>query len=140
MSIMDNKAIVRRYFHEAWNEGRPEVLDELLADDFVNHGVFGGQPPDREGAKLILRSFRAAFPDLRFTIEDMVAEEDKVVTRWTASGTHLGDLIGIAPTGRRITVTGIVINRIAGGRMVEHWSNRDDLGMMQQLGVIHGIE
>ena len=84
--------------------------------------------------------YRTAFPDMRITIEDQVAEGDKVVTRWTASGTHQGDLMGIDPTGRRATVTGITIDRISGGKVEETWTNFDAMGMMQQLGVIPSPE
>ena len=92
--------------------------------------------PGREGHKYQLALFRNAFPDLRVTIEDTFSEGDKVADRWTGRGTHQGELNGIAPTGKRVDCTGIVISRIEGGRIAEDWANFDDLGMMRQLGVI----
>jgi predicted ester cyclase len=133
----DNKNIIRRYFEEAWNLGHLEILDELIAPNYVNHDPFvPGLPPGPEGLKPIFGGFRTAFSDLHYTIEELVAEGDLVVTRWTMRGTHSGELMGIPPTGRQVLVGGMQIERIVNGQIVEHWRKSDDLGLMQQLGVI----
>lgn len=132
----ENKDLVRRFFEEVWNKGNPDALDEIDAPDVVNHNAPDGLPPGVEGSKVFVRMYLSAFPDTRFTIDDQIAEGDRVVTRWTAEGTHKGDLMGIPPTGKHVTVTGIGISRIAGGRVVESWGEFDELGMMQQLGVV----
>jgi steroid delta-isomerase-like uncharacterized protein len=109
--------------------------DELLASDFAGHSSMAEtRGPDE--AKQFFASLRAAFPDIHFTIEDQIAERDKVVTRWSARATHTGDFRGIPPTGKQGHVTGITINRVANGKIVEGWTNLDELGLMQQLGVI----
>lgn len=135
MSIEQNKSIVRRYFEEAWNAGRLEVLDAIVAPMYVNHDPAAPDlPPGPAGLKPIIAGFRAAFPDLHFTIEDLIAEDDKVVTRWTMRGTHQGDFMGVPSSGKRVTVGGIQIERIADGCIVEHWRKSDDVGLLQQLG------
>jgi steroid delta-isomerase-like uncharacterized protein len=141
VSAEENKALARRLIEEMFNRGNLDAADEIFAPDHVNHDP--GSPEEirgPEGFKSYVGVYRTAFPDLRITIEDQVAEGDKVVTRWTASGTHQGDLMGIAPTGRRATVTGITIDRISGGKVEETWTNFDAMGMMQQLGVIPSPE
>jgi steroid delta-isomerase-like uncharacterized protein len=128
---------MRRYFEEAWNQGNLAVLDELVAPDYVNHDPFvPGLPPGPEGLKPIFAGLRAAFADLHYTIDDQLADGDKVATRWTMRGTHTGELMGIPATGKAVTVSGIQIERIVDGKIVEHWRKSDDLGLMQQLGVI----
>lgn len=137
MDTERNKAILRRYFEEAWNKGRLEVLDEIVALNYVNHDPFvPGLPPGPEGLKPIFAGLRAAFSDLHYTLEDLVAEGDKVVTRWTMRGTHTGELMGIPATGRQVAVGGMQIERIVDGKIVEHWRKSDDMRLMQQLGVI----
>ena len=136
MSAEENKAIVRRFVDEVQSGGNIEILDELCSPDFINHSAPPGMPPGCEGVKLVTAMFRQAFPDSYFTIEDMIAEGDKVVTRKTFHGTHEGEFMGNPPTRQRVSISLIDIVRIAGGRVVEHWSIGDDLGMMQQLGVI----
>jgi steroid delta-isomerase-like uncharacterized protein len=130
-----NKMLMRRGIEEVWNKGHLAVVDELIADDFVGHW-----PPDEnhgpEGVKQYFATLRAAFPDIHFTVEDQIAEGDRVVTRWTARVTHSGSFRGIPPTGKSGVVTGITIIRVAGGKVVEGWTNKDDLGMLQQLGVL----
>ena len=136
MSIEENKALMRRFYEEI-SKGNLAVVDELTAVDFVDHSPFvPGLAPGRQGTLELFTMIRAAFPDLRITAEDMVAEGDKVVARVTMSGTHRGEFMGIAPTGKQITVGIIEILRIAGGKMVEHWNVVDSLGMMQQLGAV----
>jgi steroid delta-isomerase-like uncharacterized protein len=132
----ENKTIARRFNEEVWGRGDEAALEELLDPDFVDHDALPGQSPDREGHRQILAAFRSAFPDLSVTTEDVVAEGDKVVSRWTARGTHQGDLMGIAPTGNGVTIKGIDVLRIAEGRISERWSQFNDLEVMQQLGAI----
>lgn len=132
-----NKAIARRIIEEVYNDGRFEVADELVAPDYVGHDAASPEPmrgPD--GVKSQAEGYRAAFPDMRLTIADEIAEGDRVVTRWTATGTHEGELFGISPTGKQATVMGITISRIADGRIVENWISWDTLGLLQQLGVV----
>ena len=127
-----NKSLVRYVIEEVWNRGKLSLIDEVVASDYLDHlpRVEANGP---EGAKEFYATLRAAFPDIHFTIEDQIAEGDKVVTRWTARATHTGDFMGIAPTGRQGVVTGIVVDRIANGKFVEGWSIFDELGMLQQL-------
>ena len=131
-----NKAVSRRLVDEVFGKGNISAVDGLLADDFVDHNPIPDQPPGREGFKHTASAVRTAFPDLTLTVDDMIAEGDKVVTRWTGTGTHSADFMGIPTTGKKVTITGIGIDRIAGGKIVEHWEQFDAMGMMQQLGVI----
>ncbi len=132
----ENKALVRRAFEELWNTGNVAVADEFIATDYVAQIPAGTPPLDWEGHKQMYLMFRTAYPDLHFTLEDMVAEGDKVVVRYTARGTHKAELMGIAPTGKQVTVGAILIVRFAGGKIVEHWEVFDALGMMQQIGAV----
>ena len=132
----ENKALIRRFFKEVWNEKNLDAIDELVAADQVDHDRPPGLPPGREGAKAFIGAYLNAFPDVKITIEDMIAKGDKVVTRWNATGTHTGELMGIPATGIQISITGIDITRYSGGKSVEHWGQFDQLGMMQQLGVV----
>ena len=136
MAAEDNKAIVRRFYEEVLNRGDLAVGDELVATDFVDHQPFPGQAPGLAGLKQSLGAFRAAFPDLEYTIEDLIAEGDKVAVRATMRGTNEGSLFGLPASGKQVTVSDIDIVRIAGGKMVEGWGITDRLSMMQQLGVI----
>jgi steroid delta-isomerase-like uncharacterized protein len=135
-SLEQNKDLMRRYIEEVWNKGDFDFVDKNFSADFVNHGTLPGQPSDRDGIKWVIRNTRNAIPDLYLSIEDMVAEGDKVVTRWLAKGTHKGDFMGAKPTDNKISVSSIVIDRIKDGKIVEAWSNRDDLGLLQQIGLI----
>lgn len=130
-----NKAIVRRAIEEVYNAGDLAAVDELVSDDFVAHSpaqeVHGPQE-----MKQYVRALREAFPDLRLTINDQVAEGHKVVTRWTAEGTHTGTFQGIPPTGRHGTMSGIDIDYVIDGKTVECWTLGDNLSLLQQLGVI----
>ena len=114
------------------------VLVEIIANDHVNSGPgsLHGLPAGPEGTKQLVTVYRNAFPDLRFTIDEQIAEGDKVVTRWTGYGTHKAELVGIPATGKSSTVTGIAIDRIVNGKIVESWGIFDQFGMLQQLGVI----
>lgn len=133
-----NKAIVRRCIEEL-DKGNWAIFDELLARDYVYHMSGRPKPLTREESEEFGRSVRAAFPDGRVTIDDMIAEGDKVVTRYTSSGTHKGDFMGIAATGKKVVVTGIVMSRIAKGKIAEEWEELDTLGFMVQLGAIPPI-
>ncbi len=132
-----NKRLVRRAIEEVWNRGNYARLDELVASDIVIHGA---TPADDihgpEGIKQFYDSLRQAFPDLHFTVEDQIAESDRVVTRWTARGTHKGVFQGIPATGKAVALTGIDIDRFASGKVVECWASVDQLGLLQQLGVV----
>jgi steroid delta-isomerase-like uncharacterized protein len=133
----ENKAIFRRYVEELGNEGNFDLADEIF-DHYLAHQS-DGTTLERgpEDVKRFMGEFRSAFPDFHSTIEDMVAEGDKVVTRWMARGTHQGEFRGIAPTGKEIEITGIGIFRFSTeGKVVESWDAMDQLGMMQQLGVV----
>jgi steroid delta-isomerase-like uncharacterized protein len=135
-----NETIVRRLFEELWNKGNLSVADELFASTYAHHDASTpdvGRGPESEKKRATL--YRTAFPDLRLTIEDMIAEGETVMTRWSCRSTHKGDLSGIAPTGKQVAVTGMTIARFAGGKIVEGWVNWDALGLMQQLGVVPEI-
>ena len=132
----ENKALVRRYFEEIWDKGNLDLIDELFTTDFVRHGPTGteGEVRGLEGFKALVGTYRSALPDLRVPIEDLIAEGDRVVTRWRAHGTHQGELMGNAPTGNRASVSGILIDRISGGKIEEEWVDYDTLHLMQQIG------
>ena len=130
-----NKAIAKRVFEGA-SQGKLEVLDELVAKEHIYHSDPNLSGP--EGQRQLVTMFRTAFPDLHLTVEAQVAEGDMVVSRFTARGTHHGDLMGIAPTGKQVTVSGISMMRMAGGKVAEEWEIVDEAGIMRQLGVIPG--
>ena len=136
MSAEDNKALVRRFVDEVQSGGNTDLIDEICSPEFVNHSAPPGLPADCEGIKIVTAMFRGAFPDSYFSVEDMIAEGDEVVTRKTFHGTHEGEFMGIPPSGRTVNVTLIDVVRISDGQVVEHWSVGDNLGMMQQLGVV----
>jgi steroid delta-isomerase-like uncharacterized protein len=136
MNAVDSEALVRRFYAEAWNADRIGVYDEIVTDDFVDHQAMPGLPPGREGFKQLDVIFRTAFPDIRVDVDGVVVEGDMVGLRWTSTGTHQGPLFGIPATGRKVKVTATVVYRIEDGRLAEGWINRDDLGMMRQLGVV----
>jgi steroid delta-isomerase-like uncharacterized protein len=135
MSLEQNKALVRRLVEEDLNGGNPAAADEIVAVDFVDHTNPPGLQYGLESHKQIVAIFRTAFPDVTWTIEDMIAEGDKVAVRLPMRGTHHGKFFGIPPTGKQVTVTGIHVLRVADGKIAEHWGNNNDLGLMQQLGV-----
>jgi steroid delta-isomerase-like uncharacterized protein len=136
VSLEENKAVVRRWIEGGYGRGNLDLIEEMIAPDFVNRTPLPGQPPTREGVAGGVRGLRAAFPDLAVTIEEIVAEGDLVVTRDVSRGTHRGPFAGIPPTGRQVTVSRIAIFRVKDGRITEHWANVDMLGLMQQLGAI----
>ncbi len=148
MSTEDNKAIVRRFFEEVYNKGNVAAVDELVApnpvlhfDSPINVSVPAEMQLSREEIKQVVSEFRTTFPDLHYTVELQVAEGDMVMTRVTARGTHNGEYRGltykgIPPTGKQVTWTETQIFRIADGKIVEQWSNEDDLGRLQQVGAL----
>ena len=132
-----NKNAVRRLFEEVWNKGNLQVADELFTPNYAHHDPSTpdvGRGPESEKKRATL--YRAAFQDLKLTIEDIIAEGETVVARWTCRGSHKGELNGIAPTGRQFAITGISVARFSGGKMAEGYVNWDALGLMQQLGVV----
>ena len=135
-SLEQNKALMRNYIEEVWNKGNLDFIDKNFSSDFVTHGTFLGQPTNRDRVKSVISTIRNAIPDLHITIEDMLAEGDKVASRWVLKGTHKGDLMGAKPTGNKISVSQTVVFRVKDGKVVEHWANRDDLGFLQQIGLI----
>ena len=138
MSSETNKTLSRRFFEEVFSKGKLNVLDEIIVKDQVNSGPGNppGLQPGLEGTKQLVTMYRSAFPDVHFTIDEQIAEGDKVVTRWTAHGTHQGELQGLPATGKSSTVTGIAVDQIVNGKIVESWGIFDYFAMMQQLGVI----
>ncbi|MBV9279943.1 MAG: ester cyclase [Chloroflexi bacterium] len=137
MAHEENKALIRRLFEEVFNQGRDDVVDEIIAPNYVAR--FPGRPdPLRgpDGVKQNQRVFRTAFPDIHETVEEMITQGDRLAVRWTGSGTQHGPLMGIPPTGKQVTVTGISIFRIADGKVVEGWISMDLLAVLQQLGAM----
>jgi steroid delta-isomerase-like uncharacterized protein len=133
--LEENKAIHQRAIEEIWNQGKLDVADELLTANFVFHEP-SGDINGPEGYKQFVTMYLTGFPDLKFTIEEHIAEGDKVVGRWTCRSTHTGEFMGIAPTGKKLEITGISMVRIADGKIAEEWVSWDGLGLLQQLGVI----
>lgn len=135
MSAEENKALVKRFVEEFWNEGNTATADELMAVDAEVH-MPTGETLDLDGLKSFAVTFRAAFPDWHSTFEELVAEGDRVAERWTGRGTHLGEMWSIPPTGERVQTPGSVFYRISDGKIVEFRGQFDMLGLMHQLGVI----
>ena len=137
MATEENKALISRFVEELFNQGNMSLANELLAPDFVEREQLPpGVPDGREGVKALTSMLRSAFPDFKATIEDMVAEGDKVVVRMTWSGTHKGEFMGIPASGKSVSIGVIDIIRVNKGKLVEHWGQMDSMGMMQQLGVM----
>ena len=134
MSAEHNKAIVRRLMEEDISQGNLAVADEIIDPAFFDHTNPPGMQHGIQGHKAIVTLFRASFPDLQWQIDDMLADGDKVVVRTTMRGTQLGEFFGLPPTGKHVVVSGMHLLRLANGKIVEHWGNNDDLGLMQQLG------
>ena len=133
--LEENKAIVRSWV-EAFNEGNLEAVDELLTDSYVRHDPNSPEVRGAEEEKQLIAMYRSAFPDLHFTVEDMVAEDDRIAIRLSISATHKGELLGIPPTESRLSFTAMEIYRLKEDKIDEQWVNVDTLGMMQQLGVV----
>lgn len=141
MSVMDGnraeaKAVVQRYYDEVLNAGKIDVLDEIAAEDYIENDPFPGQGNGRADLKARAALLLAAFSPLSFSLEDVIAEGDRVAVRWRSSGTHSGEFLGIPPTGRDYTINGIDIVRVADGRLAEHWHVVDQFSQMQQLGLL----
>jgi steroid delta-isomerase-like uncharacterized protein len=137
MSVEENKAIVHRFMEEVVREGNLAIANEIFTADFVGH--YGLPESPKRGPEAMIQRFtmlRTAFPDVQYTVEDEIAEGDKVVHRLIGHGTQQGEFLGIPPTGKQATWTGIAIYRIAGGKIAERWVNVDNLGTIQQLGAI----
>ena len=134
MSIDENKGVVARCWRACFG-GDLAVADELVVADYHWHTP-AQEVDSREGIKELISSYRAGMPDLRWEVDDQLAEADKVATRWTMRGTHTGTLLGLAPTGKALTITGQVISRLASGQIAEEWEQFDQFGLLQQLGVI----
>lgn len=130
-----NKGVMRRFVEEFQSGANESVAEELLAPDFVDHSPFPGVSPDRDGVKRLFAALHVAFPDLRATIHDQIAEGDRVATRKTLRGTHRGEFLGISPTGRAVTFDVIDFVRIEKGRIAEQWNVVDLMGLLQQIGV-----
>jgi steroid delta-isomerase-like uncharacterized protein len=138
MMTETNKALVRRWFKEVWNEGREATIDELFAETGVAYGLGDGDVEVHGPAQMkpFVHNLRASFPDLQISIQDILAEEDKVMTRVLLEGTHSGSGLGVPPTGRKIRVAGIVVIRILKGHFVEGWNSWDQLGLLRQIGAL----
>jgi steroid delta-isomerase-like uncharacterized protein len=136
MPESENKAVVQRFIDEVLNQGKLETADEIVAEDFVELDPLPGQRQGRGGLKEIVALLRTAFPDMHWSVDETIAAGEKVVTRFTWTGTHKGDFLGIPATGRPVSVKGVVIDRIVGGKMTDSRILMDNFGMMQQLGVI----
>ncbi len=121
MAIEENKAIVRRLFEQALAKGNLEILEELVTADYVDHTPWPGFPPNRDGLRENMAQVRSAFPDLKIEIKDIIGEGDKVALRLTTTGTHKGEMAGIPPSGKPVSITSISIYRIADGKVVESW-------------------
>jgi steroid delta-isomerase-like uncharacterized protein len=135
MSAEQQKMIIQHWVEEAWNNGNLAVADEVYSADYFLHDP--ARPiQGTEALKHFVSTFQTGYPDLHVTVEDMISQGDKLVWRYTVRGTHKGEFMGIAPTGKPITLTGILISRFVDGKVVEDWNNYDALGMLQQLGVI----
>jgi len=135
-SADENRRVVRRVVDEAWNSGNVAVIDELLSPDYVLHIPSREEGVDREGYRVAINMYRAALSEFRLAIDEMIVNEDRVITRWTISGTHRGPYMGLTPTDKPITLAGISIRRIEGGKIAEEWVASDMLGLMQQMGAV----
>jgi len=136
MSLEENKASARRFYEQVFNQQNLTAIDDCLAPNIIDHSLPPGVPGGIEGVRLTISMFLTAFPDLHLTLEDLIAEGDKVVVCWTMRGTHQGAFAGMPPTGRQFTLPGASILRLVGNKVVESWINYDQLSMLQQLGVI----
>jgi steroid delta-isomerase-like uncharacterized protein len=136
MNVAENKAVVRRFVEEVINQGRLEQADRLVAGNFIELDPLPGQKQGREGLKAIIAMMREAFPDIHWTLDEIVSEDDTVVSRFTWTGTHQGPFLGIAATGKTVAVKGVVIDHLAEGKMAESRILMDNFSLMQQLGVL----
>lgn len=136
MSAQENKQVVRRLIEEPWT-GNLDVIDELVDSSYVGYDPSLPEPlRGPEGVKENVAGYRSAYSDGRITVDEQIAEGDVVATRWTGRGTHDGELMGISPTRKQVTVSGLTLSRLSNGKVVEEWTNWDTLGMLQQLGAV----
>lgn len=138
MTMEANKAVARRYFEDIFSQGNLAVAAEIIAPEYEEDGpsAIPGLPAGPEGSNIHVTVYRNAFPDVSFTVDEQIAEGETVVTRWTATGTHQGELSGIPATGKSVTITGVSIDRVVDGKLVAGWNISDQLGLLRQLGVI----
>jgi steroid delta-isomerase-like uncharacterized protein len=134
--MSESKQLVEQFYEEVVNAGNLDKIDEILSEDFVEHEEFPGISQDREGVKEFFRRLRSAFPDVRFRTEDVISEGELTAARYTMTGTHEGEFMGLPPTGKQVTVSGIDIVRLRDGKCLEHWGQFDAMGLMQQLGAL----
>lgn len=134
MTVQDNMALVRHYVEEAWNKGNLDIVEDMIVEGYIQH--VGGIEQGREGVRQFFAMLRAAFPDIRNEIQDMLADGDGVAWRSVITGTHLGPFRGIAPTGKRIKIGAMNFLRVVDGKFVENWGEQDNLGLMLQLGAM----
>lgn len=139
MSIEANKQVVRRFYEEVLNSGKIEALEELAVNNYQEHDMLPGQGDGLPGLRKRVTMLRTALTP-RFALDDVIAEDDRVVVRWTNSGTHVGDFMGAPATGRSFRIAGVDIHRLQDGKMAEHWHVVDQLSMLQQLGLIPSNE
>jgi steroid delta-isomerase-like uncharacterized protein len=137
MSAEGNKAVARTYIDQVWNEGKLDRFEEFVSPDVVPHS--GPEVTNSEGMKQFLAMIRNALPDMRLTLDDELAVDGKVVHRWTMSGTHQGEFMGIPATGKNLVWSGISILRLSGGKIIEYWAQSDNMSMMQQLGAVPAL-
>jgi steroid delta-isomerase-like uncharacterized protein len=137
---MDSKAIVRRLYEDVWNKRKLEVVSELISPSHALHdNNASGSSVGPEAYRAQVAIFLAAFPDLRFTVEDILAEKDKVAASWTISGTHKGEYLGVRPTNKKMSIEGITIHHLAKGKIIDSYISADVLGLMRQLGVVPAL-
>lgn len=139
MTAEQNKAVVRRLIDEVFNQGNVDAVDDLLAPNFIEHEELPpGVPAGSEGVKQLARMLRSGFPDFRAAIEDVIAEDDRIVVRMTWTGTQTGEFMGIPPSGKPVSFGVIDVLRMADGKCTEHWGVMDSMSLMQQLGAVPG--
>lgn len=131
-----NKAALRRFFEEVVSGNNLDLVDELVTPDFVWHGPGGKEVRGAAGLKQLVGTYLSAFPGMQLSVEDQVAESDKVVTRFTARGTHTGELEGVAPSGKSVTIAALSVCRLEGGKYAEVWEVFDELALLQQIGAV----
>jgi steroid delta-isomerase-like uncharacterized protein len=136
MATTQTKSPIRIVFDKAFNQGNLAIVDEVLTPNHFTHTTFGGAPNGPQGLKWLIAILRTAFPDLQCTVEDEIREGDKVAAHWTMRGTHKGLFLGNPPTGKQVEVQGIIFARIENDRIIEDWTLTDQMGLLQQLGIV----
>ncbi len=136
MTIEENKGLAARWTEEIWNQGNMAAVDEICTPNFTFNYALPGMPPDRESYKKVVTMYRNAFHGMHLTNEIVIAEGDKVAIRWRGQSEHKGEFMGIAPTGKKVTMSGNSIARIESGKIAEEWTEMDSVGVMQQIGAV----